>query len=153
MTAREGRRGAPRPGRAADPSGGPRRVPLVRVAWMAGAAVVCFFSTAPATWFLAAVPRDTWSFLEMAGHVLEFGVLAALLYLDLAQSRPRPWALMAAGLAAVCFGLVVELAQWPIPYRSFDARDLAADAGGIAAALLFVSWLASERSIGRASRR
>jgi VanZ family protein len=44
-----------------------------------------------------------------------------------------------AGAAALAFGLFIELVQWPIPYRSFDLRDWAADAVGVAIGLVAVT--------------
>jgi hypothetical protein len=51
------------------------------------------------------------------------------------KCAPRPAAnLVSAVLTAAMVAVAVELVQWPLPYRSLDPLDLAADGGGIAVA-------------------
>lgn len=126
--------------------------------WSAAAAVwaalILVFSVLPAEWLLGAAPRETWSALASAAHVLEFAVLAALL--DLRQAwRPAMrgggrrvlGVLGFAGLLAVA----VEFVQWPLPYRSFDWTDLVADAVGIGFGLA-VSRLVLRGAVRRSGR-
>ena len=117
--------------------------------WPAWGAVVLFFSTAPAGWILGAAPPSTWSWLSALGHVVESGVFAALLaWSGAAWTRGRA-RLLRIALVGLAFGLAVELIQLPIPYRSFDLRDWAADAAGIAAVLVLVRLGEREAARGR----
>jgi hypothetical protein len=111
----------------------------VRRAWLLWGAAILFLSVAPPGWILGVVPRSGWSFASSAGHVFEFGLFALLVWPALPAEYPpaRRYALSAA--AALAFGLTIELIQLPIPYRSFDLLDWAADAAGIAAVLLLLS--------------
>ncbi len=115
-------------------------------------AVVFLAALAPAMWF---APRETLRVL--------FGVdkwLHALAFLFLAvwfsgQYARRSYWRIAVGLLA--FGMMIELCQRLVTYRTGDMADLAANAAGIAAGLLVaaagvggwslrvVSWL-TERS-------
>lgn len=105
-------------------------------AWALWAVAVLFFSLAPATWFLGVTPESSWSLLAAVGHVVEFGLFAVLLcWWGPSWTRGRGGIFLVA-LAALAFGLLVELLQVFIPYRSFDLRDWAADAAGIAIVLL-----------------
>lgn len=125
----------------------------VHRAWLAWGAAILFLSVAPPGWILGAVPRSGWSFASSAGHVFEFGLFALLFWLALPAEHTagRRYALSAT--AALAFGLAIELIQWPIPYRSFDLLDWAADAAGIAAALLALSASQSLRARARSRHR
>ena len=131
--------------------------PLSRVAvhraWLVWGAAILFFSVAPPGWILGAVPRSGWSFASSAGHVFEFGLFALLFWLALSAGHAagRRYALSAA--VSLAFGLAIELIQWPIPYRSFDLLDWAADAAGIAAVLLALSACRSLRARTRSRHR
>jgi VanZ family protein len=121
-------------------------------AWLAWGVAIVFFSVAPPGWILGAVPRSGWSFASSAGHVFEFGLFALLVWLALParQSVARRVAVSAG--VSLAFGLAIELIQLPIPYRSFDLLDWAADAAGIAVVLAVFSVGRSLRA-GTLSRR
>ena len=74
-------------------------------------------------------------------HALIYGVLCWLAWRAFRfQSRSlflREWALLAAFLFTVLYGIVDELHQYCVPGRTSDILDAAADGGG---ALLFVVW-------------
>jgi len=111
----------------------------VRWAWLPWAAAILFFSVAPPGWILAAVPRSGWSLASTAGHIVEFGLFALLVWMALPAEDSVGRQVVASGAASVAFGLGIELIQLAIPYRSFDLRDWAADVGGTAAVLLVLS--------------
>jgi VanZ family protein len=103
----------------------------------------------PPGWILATVPRSGWSLASSAGHVFEFGLFALLVWLALPAGRSAAGRIAVSAAAALAFGLAIELIQLPIPYRSFDLRDWAADAVGIGAVLLSLTacrYRASARS-------
>lgn len=111
-----------------------------RWAWAVWAAAIAFFSIAPPEWTLGGIPRAGWSAVSAVGHVCEFAILCALLWLAF-DGRPARGRLGWASVLALGAGLVVELVQWPLPYRSFDPLDLLADAAGVGMALAGVSGL------------
>ena len=108
-------------------------------AWLVWGAAILFLSVAPPGWILGAVPRSGWSFASSAGHVFEFGLFAFLVWLAPPAGYPLGRRYALSGAAALAFGLTIEVIQLPIPYRSFDLLDWAADAAGIAAVLLLLS--------------
>lgn len=134
-------------------AGVPRRGKLARQAWLPWTAVILFLSTVPPGWILGAVPRSGWSLASTAGHVGEFGLFALFLWLALPPSDSAGRRAVVSGAVSLTFGLVIELVQWPIPYRSFDLRDWAADAGGTAAALLVLSMGRRRRAVTPSRRR
>lgn len=110
-------------------------------AWALWAVLVLAVSVVPAEWLLGAAPRGAWSVLSSAAHAIEFCVLTVLLFWR-SSVQPKPARKLGSGVlccagAAFALAVVVEAVQWLLPYRSFEARDLAADAAGIAAALAF----------------
>jgi hypothetical protein len=121
-------------GESASPAGR-----LVHWAWVAWAAAILFLSAVPPGWILEAVPRTGWSLAATAGHVAEFGLFTLLVWLALPAIGSVPRRAVVSGAVSLAFGLVIELVQWPIPYRSFDLLDWAADAAGTAAVLLVLS--------------
>ena len=76
------------------------------------------------------VGADKWS------HALAYAALtAALAYASIEGGRGR---LVLPVLAAIAFGIAIELLQWPIPYRTASVADALADAVG--AGLLALGW-------------
>jgi VanZ family protein len=69
-------------------------------------------------------------------HFLGFGLLAWLLCYGYHKAGKTRWLYMKSGMIAVGYGFVIEFIQIPIPFRIFSWNDLAADAAGIALALL-----------------
>ena len=126
------------------------RVPLlpVGVRWLLVVAVavgICYASvTRP-----AAIGRVTGPFgvlgIDKYLHFLAYAGLATVLAYALADSSTDRVAFVVF-LAAVGFGLFVELLQLPIPYRTFSLADAATNALG--ATLVAVGW-----RLGRARLR
>ena len=85
---------------------------------------------------LALVPPAVTDF----AHVPAYGVLTWLLASALQEQRwPKHMALRIAVVAAMVFGVCMELAQGFAPGRSADPRDVALNAVGITLALLLVA--------------
>lgn len=116
------------------------------------AVVVVIVSVVPAEWLLGAAPEQSWSVLASLAHALELAVLAGLLVWKggREQRTPRPSVavLVRAAATSMVLAVLVEAVQWPLPYRSFDGLDLAADAAGIVLGLGLSSW-----ALRRAGRR
>jgi len=126
---------------------------LARRAWLPWTVAILFLSVAPPGWILGAVPRSGWSLASTAGHVFEFGLFALFVWLALPSDGSGGRRAAISGAVSLAFGLLIELVQWPIPYRSFDLRDWAADAGGIAAVLLVLSASRRRRAAAPARHR
>jgi VanZ family protein len=117
------------------------RVVVARVAVVVWVAVVTWTSLIP----LDGVPGAA-SVSDTLLHAIAYAVLGALL--ALAMQRPRP---VLAWVAIVVFGLVIELLQARTGYRSFEWRDLAADAAGGALGISLVILVSGLRSRREAS--
>lgn len=117
--------------------------------------VIVIVSVVPAEWLLEAAPERSWSVLASLAHALEFAVLAGLLVWRGGAARTTAWpsvaVLLRAGATALVLALLIEAVQWPLPYRSFDGRDLAADAAGVVLGL-GLSSLALRRAACRSGR-
>ena len=115
-----------------------------RWAWAVCSAVILVGAVLPAEWLLGVAPRESWSWVSTLIHGVEFTVLTVLLawrLIPAARSRGAPVAIGVAGACVGAFGLaiLVELLQYPLPYRSFELWDLAADAAGVALAAAAVT--------------
>ena len=74
-------------------------------------------------------------------HFIAFAVLAVLLSIGYVKSKKsKTWWLNAA-LVSIFVGVLVEVIQIFLPYRSFSTRDLGVDVVGILTALIFFSIL------------
>lgn len=82
---------------------------------------------------------------DKALHALGYAALGVLAVLS---GIRWPWAI----LAVVAFGLVLEVAQGVVGYRSFEWADLAADALGAVAGALITARIRDEVLRSRASR-
>jgi VanZ family protein len=74
---------------------------------------------------------------DKANHVLAFCVMAALAdagYPGRDRELPR-WALL------LGYGLVIELVQWPLPYRDFSWLDLVANVVGVLLYIGLREWV------------
>ncbi len=71
---------------------------------------------------------------EEAVHLLQFGVLAVLLYRALRPATPDVAILAAVVLLGALVGTVDEIIQWIVPGRIWDLRDVAVNAGACALA-------------------
>ncbi len=81
----------------------------------------------------------------MVMHVLAYGVwmgVAALAFPD------RLWRMALLGLA---LGAILELIQWPLPYRTFNPVDLAANTVGIGVGMMV--WGVGKKVRREASER
>jgi VanZ family protein len=85
-----------------------------------------------------APPRTLDSGWDKANHLLAFGALAFTAFFGWRSRRAR-WQLLPAALLG--YGVLIELLQSQLPTRSADARDVLADALGIAAGLALAALL------------
>ncbi|MFB6075351.1 MAG: VanZ family protein [Haloarculaceae archaeon] len=132
----------------------PRSVRWALVALVAATILLLSVTRSPdlarVTGPLGLVGSDKWL------HAGAYAGLAAVLAYALAE-QPAGRAALLVFLAAVAFGLVVEVIQFGIPYRDFSLLDGVADAAG--ATLVAVSWrvvgphLRVRRISGARSRR
>jgi VanZ family protein len=83
-------------------------------------------------------PRGLDSGWDKLNHLLAFGALAFSAFFSVERPRTR-W--LAAPLALLAYGVLIELAQSQLPPRSADARDVLADALGIALGLAVAAAL------------
>ncbi len=124
---------------------------VVRNGWAVWGAVVLVAAVVPVRWVFGFAPRSEWSWMSGLAHFAEFGVFAALVVA--AWSRRHDWrgALLTGIAAGVGYGLLIEVVQYPLAYRSADPRDFALDVCGVAAAVLLLSWArrVRERRTGR----
>jgi VanZ family protein len=125
---------------------------LVRYGWAVWATVVFVAAVVPVGWVFGFAPNSAWSWMSGLGHFAEFGIFAALV--AVAWDRRHEWrrALLVGVTAGVGYGLLVEIVQYPLPYRSADPRDFALDVCGVAAAALLLSWARRAR-VRRTGRR
>jgi len=118
-------------------------------------AVIVIVSVVPAEWLLGAAPERSWSVLASLAHAFEFAILAGLIVWREGAAQTKAWpsavVLLRAGATALLLALLIEVVQWPLPYRSFDGRDLAADAAGIVLGL-GLSAVALRRAACRSGR-
>jgi VanZ family protein len=77
-------------------------------------------------------PRGLDSGWDKLNHLLAFGALAFSAFFSVERQRTR-WLYTPLGLLA--YGVLIELLQSQLPPRSADARDVLADALGIALGL------------------
>lgn len=70
-----------------------------------------------------------------------FGLGLALAYATVDRVAPRTRRVVLVFVAAVCFGVLIELLQGPLPNRDFSYLDMVADAIG---ALLATGWFLVE---------
>jgi VanZ family protein len=108
---------------------------IARRGWLAWGAVVLLVSVVPVGWVFGFTPEATWSLLGSAGHFLEFGLFAVLVAVWRSRAVPASSGYVVGALGAAGYGLAIEVIQIPIPYRSADPRDFAADVAGVAVAL------------------
>lgn len=97
---------------------------LPGVLWMGGLA-----------WASLAPPPPVPSGSDLWLHAVAYGILTLLLRYASASRGVVRSALLAAGVATA-YGILLEGAQAALPYRTAEARDLLANAAGVAAAVL-----------------
>jgi hypothetical protein len=106
----------------------PRPVRAFDVAWLVAIAALAAWCA----WALRGRPEE-------AIHLLQFGLLAVLLYRAMRPAEPDVAILVAAVLLGSLVGTVDEIIQWIVPARFWDLRDVAVNSGAcvLAAAALW----------------
>ena len=74
-----------------------------------------------------------------------------LVALARARAVPGSSGMLAGAVAAIGYGVAIELIQWPIPYRTADPRDAALDVVGVTVALALL-WVVRRRRTVAADR-
>jgi len=91
-------------------------------------------------WLVAVTALAAWCAWALRGrpeeaiHLLQFGILAVLLYRAMRPAGPDLAILAAAVLLGALLGTVDEIIQWIVPARYWDLRDVAVNAGACALA-------------------
>jgi VanZ family protein len=80
---------------------------------------------------------------ENSLHFFGFGIFAALLAWGY-YKRKSSGVILKAGFFSFCFGLLIEVYQYFLPYRSAELSDLALDAAGILV-MLVLFWVIFRR--------
>ncbi len=106
----------------------PRKVSGVNVLWIVAVTMVFVF------WALS-LRRSP----EEGVHLLEYGILAILLFRAFRPSMPNGLVFVAAALATALIGTVDEIIQWVSPSRFWDWRDLLLN-GGAGALTQVMLW-------------
>jgi hypothetical protein len=88
---------------------------------------------------------------EEAVHLLEYGILAVLLYRALADRIPDPTVYVAAILIGFLIGTVDEFIQWLVPGRFWDFRDIVLNGGAVTLAQIAI-WRLDKRPVKAVSR-
>jgi VanZ family protein len=125
---------------------------VVRNGWAVWAAIVFVAAVVPVRWVFGFAPSSEWSWMSGLAHFAEFGIFTALVVMAWTSRRGWRRALLAGSVAGVAYGLLIEVVQYPLPYRSADPRDFALDACGVAAAALLLSWARRGRERRRGRR-
>ncbi len=123
---------------------------MVRNGWALWAVIVFVASVVPVNWVFGFASSNDWSWMAGLAHFSEFAIFAVLV--SLAWSRGHEWrrALLLGVAAGIGYGFVIEVVQFPLPYRSADPRDFALDVCGVATAALLLSLA---RRVRRTRRR
>jgi VanZ family protein len=130
------------------------------VAWMGVIAVLSgdlFAAERTGAWLLPllerllptvdrAVPHGVHAVVRKLGHVVEYGILAALWRRALATGSPAPHAGWMAVLLAALYAILDEARQGLAPSRTPSAMDVAIDTAG---AILAVACLEGESRLAR----
>ena len=113
--------------------------------WALWAAVVFVASVVPVAWVFGLTGDEAWSWMSGLAHFAEFAIFTALVAVSL--RRRHGWTeVLALGVAAgLGYGLLIEVVQYPLPYRSADVRDFALDVCGVATAALLLTWARRDR--------
>ena len=114
-----------------------------------------------AIWIMSGLPHDTVMdlpnnkvdlFVKESLHLVEFAILYGLIALAfLANGRLTPHVSLAAAMFASVYGLVDEIHQVFVPYRSATLIDAIKDVVGVTIAFLAVNYMYFERKsrVGR----
>ena len=101
-----------------------RRLRVVDVVWLTALAAIAAW----VAWQLRGMPEE-------AIHLLEYGVLAALLYRAMRPAEPDLAVLAAVVLVGTLIGTVDEIIQWITPERFWGLRDIVVNSGACALAV------------------
>jgi len=123
-----------------------------RYAALAWALVILVFGLIPTHEALQAVAGQRETAATVAGHFLEYALLAFLLGPALGGWRRDPRAAVSAAVLAVGLGITIELVQALLPYRDAQLSDVLVNAAGTALGLALFSWVAPPWP-GRSRRR
>ena len=96
--------------------------------WIASFVLMCLIfliSSFPAPEELPVFP-----FADKLYHLLEYGLLASLIYFAREKSRPRVYPILIPFLIAFLYGISDEIHQYFVPGREADVFDALADAAG-----------------------
>ncbi|WP_052712167.1 VanZ family protein [Domibacillus indicus] len=114
-----------------------------------------------AIWIMSGLPHDTIMelpnnkvdlFVKESLHLVEFAILYGLIVLAfLTHGKLTPLVSLAAAMFASVYGLVDEIHQVFVPYRSAALIDAIKDVAGVTVAFLAVNYMYFERRsrIGR----
>lgn len=76
-------------------------------------------------------------------HFFAFGIFALLLSYGFLKRKEPAFPVLKIGLLSSCFGVLIEIIQIVIPYRTFGLIDIVFDLAGIVTALVlykFIVW-------------
>jgi VanZ family protein len=127
------------------------------IRWAAAIAWMAFMFYLSAQSSLPSLYNRFEDLLSLAGHFVEYAVLALLLRLAIRGFFPAETASGASHAAywafvlAVAYGITDELHQHFVPGRHMDPLDLLMDAIGAAAALWVAGWVMGRRAANPAS--
>ena len=111
----------------------------MRHALLVWSALMVIFAVLPLAWLFGSVSDTDVSLVTSLAHFAEFGCFTILAALTFRETLGVWRGLAAAAVAAIVFAVVTEMLQLPLPYRSFDVRDLYCDWAGAATAVLVLS--------------
>ncbi len=73
---------------------------------------------------------------DAACHLVCYGGLAFIVWWDYSRQKPYPLSLGKIFLYCFLYSLFIEIYQIPLPWRSFEAKDLLVNSAGILLSLL-----------------
>lgn len=116
-----------------------------RYAALGWATVVILFGLVPTREALQAVAGQRETAATVAGHFIEYALLAFLLAAALGGWRRDSRALLPAALLAIGLGGAIEAVQGLLPYRDAQLLDVVVNAAGAALGLALFSSVAPRR--------
>ena len=144
--------------RRAAAGGGPReaRHPgewVARQGWLVWALAIVLGGALPLAQMFDWEESSTLSLATSGTHAFEYAVMAILFAVAWRWRVPGSTGLLPAAALSMTLGLLVEVAQGPLPYRDFSIGDLAANAAGIVTGLLLLTVARRLREASGWSRR
>ena len=129
---------------------GPRAWRVTAVVWAAAIAVL---GVLPIQGVVNAIAEGRDDLLTSAAHFASYAILAFVFAVALDDWRLSRRAVLGAAAFAVSLGVVIELAQAPLPYRDCQLGDALVDAAGAALGLAAFSAVARARARRPRARR